>query len=271
MDQLNPQREQMADESMVRTLAAQIDCIWPQERPLLARYGLTGALRILDAGCGTGEATRRLAEVYPAAQVLGVDILDHHLEAARRRDAALAPRVAYEHRSVFDLGLPDGAFDLTLCRHVIQSIPHADRVLAELARVTRRGGWLHLIAEDYDLLHFPTGDPDPRDFWFHVARGVTATGHGNLFIGRECVPLLERLGLTDLRLDYVVVDTLRVPRERFADIMVAWRDGYVPMSAQVTPYSEAEVRAYFDTMIAAIRDPARYACWHVPVVSGRVA
>ncbi|HQR30993.1 MAG TPA: SAM-dependent methyltransferase, partial [Anaeromyxobacteraceae bacterium] len=59
---LNPQREHMADESMVRTLAAQVEAVWPQELPLLRRYPLPAAPRILDAGCGTGEASRRLAE-----------------------------------------------------------------------------------------------------------------------------------------------------------------------------------------------------------------
>ena len=37
---LNPQGEQMADESMVRTLAAQIEAIWPQEKSLINFYRL---------------------------------------------------------------------------------------------------------------------------------------------------------------------------------------------------------------------------------------
>src|SRR5205085_3931432 len=40
---------------------------------------------------------------------------------------------------IFELGLPDGTFDLAVCRHVLQAIPHPERVIAELARVTRRG------------------------------------------------------------------------------------------------------------------------------------
>jgi hypothetical protein len=41
-DPLNPQAKEMADESMVRTLAAQADAIWPQEQPpgLGVRAGL---------------------------------------------------------------------------------------------------------------------------------------------------------------------------------------------------------------------------------------
>src|SRR5437762_9361265 len=129
----------MADESMVRNLAAQAQAIWPQEVELIRRYALPAEARILDAGCGTGEASSRLAELFPRARVLGVDIIDAHLELARSRYARLAPRLAFEHRSIFELAAADGSFDLTVCRHVIQAIPHPDRVIAELARVTQIG------------------------------------------------------------------------------------------------------------------------------------
>src|SRR6266545_5608824 len=199
---LNPQAKQMADESMVRNLRAQAEAIWPQEVPLLRRYALPAEPHILDAGCGTGEAASRLAELFPRARVLGVDIIDPHLELARSRYARLAPRLAFEHRSIYGLELPDRTFDLTVCRHVIHSIPHADRVLAELARVTRPGGRLHLIPEDYGMLHFQRGGLDPRDFWHEApARFGEATGT-DLFVGRNAYSLLVGLGLTDITMDY---------------------------------------------------------------------
>ncbi|MGH8800518.1 MAG: class I SAM-dependent methyltransferase, partial [Casimicrobiaceae bacterium] len=102
MTDLNPQARQMADESMVRNLAAQARAIWPQEVPLLRRYALPAEARILDAGCGTGEAASRLAELFPRARVLGVDIIDAHLDLARSRYASLAPRLAFEHQSVYE-------------------------------------------------------------------------------------------------------------------------------------------------------------------------
>ena len=94
---LNPQAQQMADESMVRNLEAQARAIWPQEAPLFGRYALPDEPAILDAGCGTGEIASRIAELFPRARVLGVDILDQHLEFARRRYAELAPRLRFEH------------------------------------------------------------------------------------------------------------------------------------------------------------------------------
>ena len=90
----NPQAQQMGDESMARNLAFQAQAIWPQEEPLFARYRLSGPLRILDLGCGTGEITRRLADLYPQAQVVGVDILESNLALARRDSDATATACA---------------------------------------------------------------------------------------------------------------------------------------------------------------------------------
>jgi ubiquinone/menaquinone biosynthesis C-methylase UbiE len=267
---LNPQAREMADESMVRNLALQAEAIWPQEAPLLRRYGIQGQARILDAGCGTGEASVRLAASFPQASVLGVDILDEHLERARRRAAGLGGRVSFEHRTIFDTGLPSGTFDLTVCRHVVHSVPHVDRVLTELARVTRPGGWLHLIAEDYGMVHFPRGRLDPFEVWPAMPREYGPAAGIDLFIGRRAPGLLRAVGLEQIAVDYVVVDTLRVPRETFAAIWTAWRDGFAEAIGGNTSMSAERARAHFDDQIATLRDPEAYAVWMVPVVSARV-
>lgn len=260
----------MADESMVRNLAAQATAIWPQEEPLFRRYGLPDDIRILDAGCGTGEIASRLAALYPRATVLGVDIAENHLERARARHASLGERLRFENRSVFDLGLPDRSFDLVVCRHLLQAIPHGERVLAELARVTRPGGRLHLIAEDYGMIQFPKRTLDPGEFWHEGPRAFgTATGT-DLLVGRHAYSLLRSLGLRDIAVDYVIVDTLRVARETFAAIWEAWRDGYADEIAKHTRFSRAEAIAHFDDMVETIRDPDGYGVWFVPVVSAIV-
>src|SRR5262245_45271061 len=117
----NPQAEQMADESMIRNLAAQADAIWPQEEPLFTRYGLSGNIKIADIGCGSGEITSRLARLYPRAHLVGVDILEASVAYARRQYAELAPRVRFEQGDAFELKLPSTEFDLVVCRHVTQA------------------------------------------------------------------------------------------------------------------------------------------------------
>jgi ubiquinone/menaquinone biosynthesis C-methylase UbiE len=270
MTDLNPQAKQMADESMVRNLDAQAKAIWPQEAPLFHRYELPSSPQILDAGCGTGEATWRVAELYPDAHVLGVDIVDSHLELARERAAQYAPRVSFENQSIYELQFDDGRFDLTVCRHVLHSIPYADKVIGELVRVTRPGGYLHLISEDYGMLHFQRGELDLREFWHIVPARFAAATNTDLFAGRNTYEILKSIGLEEITVDFVVVDTLRVPRATFASILEAWRDGYVESIGELTPIDRETAVAYFDQMIANIRNPLGYAVWFVPVVSARV-
>ena len=269
-DDLNPQAREMADESMVRNLAAQAEAIWPQESPLFDRYVLPETAEILDAGCGTGEITSRLAMRFPSARVLGVDIIDAHLDLARRRTAALGARVRFEHRSIFELGLPDRCFDLVVNRHVLQSIPHAERAIAELVRVIKPGGWLHLIPEDYQMIHFEQRRLDPDAFWSVGPPQFGAATGTDMRIGRHSYRILRQLGLSEITVDYVVVDPLRVPRETFAAIWRAWRDGYADAINEHTSISRETFMAHFDDMLATLADPDGYGVWHVPVIAGQV-
>src|SRR5512145_252582 len=120
MNERNPQAEQMAHESMVRTLAAQAEAIWPQERPLFQRYALPERARILDVGCGTGEIVARLAALYPRATLLGIDVHEPHLALARERSREFGARAEFRSGDAFALDLPDRSFDLTVCRHMLQ-------------------------------------------------------------------------------------------------------------------------------------------------------
>jgi len=142
--------------------------------------------------------------------------------------------------------------------------------VAELVRVAKPGGHVHVLAEDYSMLHMMSGPLDPDVFWrkgpveFSMRTGTDSR------IGRRAWTLMRAAGLVDVRVDYVVVDTLRVSRRVFADIITAWRDGYVDPIAEHTQFSREQATAYFNQMIEDIQNPARYALWLVPVASARV-
>jgi SAM-dependent methyltransferase len=264
---LNPQGEQMADESMVRNLAAQIEAIWPQERRLIDLYRLPRNARVLDVGAGTGEFSARFADAFRDATILGIELLPASVQLARDKHAAFAPRLSFETGDAFDLAQPDDSFDLVVNRHMIQSVPHVDRVLAELVRVTKPGGRVHVLAEDYSMLHMMSGPLDPDIFWRRGPVEFSERTHTDSRIGRKTWSLMRAAGLIDVRVEYVVVDTLRVPRRVFADIITAWRDGYTEALATPT-FPVATVRQHFNEIIGSILNPEHYAVWHVPIVSG---
>jgi ubiquinone/menaquinone biosynthesis C-methylase UbiE len=265
----NPQAQQMADPSMLVNLAAQVAAIWPQEEPLLDRYCLPEEALIVDIGCGSGEVSARLARRHPRARVIGVDILSQSVGHASREHAALAPRLSFEQGDAFELRLPSDSADLVVCRHLTQAVPQPALVLKELVRVCRPGGWLHLVSEDYGMLHFPPGRLDPDRLWHEGIAAYARATNTDDRIGRRTWSLLKRLGIEALRVDYAIVDTLRVPRETTATILRAWRDGYADSLQAAGNFSHGEARALFDSAIDAVLDPAEYAVWHVPIIGGR--
>ena len=254
----------MADESMVRNLAAQAEAIWPQEEPIFERHPL-GSGAVLDVGCGTGEITGRLAEKFSHASFIGVDLEVAHLARARVRCASFGSRIRFETGDALALSFPDGTFDLVVCRHLIQAVPDAARALAEIRRVLRPGGRIHLIAEDYGMLHCHPTELDADDFWQRIPRIYGPAIGCDLRIGRKTFTLLHDLEMTDIRVDYIVVDTLRVPRDTFARIWEAWRDGYTDSIVEHTGLPRDEIERRFREMIDCARDPRGYALWQVPV------
>ena len=257
----------MADESMVRNLAAQAEAIWPQEEPIFARHPTSGA--VLDVGCGTGELEARLAALLPAASFVGVDLEEAHLERARARCAPFGGRVRFQRDDALALSFAEGSFDLVVCRHVFQALPDAPRALREMARVCRPGGRLHLLAEDYGMLWCHPTPSGSDGFWQRLPQIFGAALGCDNHVGRKMFTLLTDLGLRDIAVDYVVLDTLRVRRDLFASIWEAWRDGYTEVLVRTTGIGREEIERRWREMIECARDPRGYALWQVPVWTAR--
>jgi len=190
---------------------------------------------------------------------------------ARRQHAALAPRVQFERGDAFELRFPEAQFDLVVCRHMTQSIPEPQRVLAELHRICKPGGWIHVLSEDYAMIHIPAGALDPDRLWHEAVIPYTHSTGTDARIGRRTWALMNQLGIEALQVDYVTVDTVRVQRGIFAAIIEAWRDGYTEALAAHSKLGIDEIRALFDYSIDTILDPRQYAAWHIPIISGRKA
>jgi SAM-dependent methyltransferase len=130
-----------------RPLRAQFDALAPVWEeivgsealaPLAAALERLDALpaRVLDVGTGTGKGARLVAERFPQAEVLGVDVAPAMVEEARRvLPAELSARVRFEVADASALPVRDGEFDLVV---LLNMIPFFE----ELGRVTAPGGTL---------------------------------------------------------------------------------------------------------------------------------
>ena len=91
--------------------------------------------RALELGTGTGRGAFAIAERFPDAEVIGVDVADAMVEAARRKTPPeLRERVRFELADASKLPYGDASFDLVAHGNMI---PFFD----ELARVLAPGGF----------------------------------------------------------------------------------------------------------------------------------
>lgn len=112
--------------------------------------------RALDAACGTGRHTERLAD-------LGYDVIAVDRTAAmlaRARDKV--PQARFVEADVRELPLEDGAVDLALCALALEHMEDLEAPMQELARVVRPGGTV-LISESHPTLRALGGAPFFKD------------------------------------------------------------------------------------------------------------
>lgn len=95
--------------------------------------------RILDLGAGTGVATLRLRQLYPRSQVVAIDLAEHMLHMARRRQR-LWRRFSLLCADASSLPLGSGSIDLVFCNLMLQWCDQPARVFAEVRRVLKPGG-----------------------------------------------------------------------------------------------------------------------------------
>lgn len=103
--------------------------------------------RWLDAGCGTGALTQTiLREAQPEA-VTGIDSSAAYVAYAR--DRTPDPRATFLVGDAESLPDPDGVYDAAVSGLVLNFVPHPERMLAELVRVTRPEGVVGIYVWDY--------------------------------------------------------------------------------------------------------------------------
>jgi ubiquinone/menaquinone biosynthesis C-methylase UbiE len=108
---------------------------------------------VLEVGCGTGVLDRWLAHRTSGAnRIVAVDINPFLLREARTlaKQEALEHIIAFHEGNAEALPFPDSSFDVALSSTVIQRVD-ADRMLAEMVRVTKRGGRVAVVGHAHDM------------------------------------------------------------------------------------------------------------------------
>jgi SAM-dependent methyltransferase len=146
--------------------------------------------RLLDVGCGTGDFLR-------VARARGWQVRGTELSAYACQEAA-AGGLGVVAGEVWEAGFPPDAFDVVTCWHAIEHASDPRRIVQEIQRVLRPGGWLVLATPNLEDRLFRAAyalarrrrvrlfEPDERELHLYH---VSADTRGRLVAaaGREVV------------------------------------------------------------------------------------
>ncbi len=113
---------------------------------LMSRAALSPRERVLDVACGTGLIAFAAAEaIGPEGRVVGIDLSERMVDAARRRAGERnVSNATFARMDAETLDLSDAAFDVALCALGLMYMPDPDTAVREMHRVLRPGGRLGL-------------------------------------------------------------------------------------------------------------------------------
>jgi SAM-dependent methyltransferase len=107
---------------------------------------ISGTVRVLDAGCGTGVSTEYISHLNPEAEVLGIDLSERAIATATERcRRSGATNVQFRQLSIYDVDQIEGEFDWINCVGVIHHMPDPLKGLQALATKLVPGGFIHLF------------------------------------------------------------------------------------------------------------------------------
>ncbi|MEM3373892.1 MAG: class I SAM-dependent methyltransferase [Candidatus Woesearchaeota archaeon] len=97
-------------------------------------------MKILDAGCGEGHLILEMYSINKKNIYYGVDVTEVALKSAKKR----VPFARIEKMDLTNLKFEDNYFDIIVCSEVLEHIYNYNKVIDELTRVLKKGGFLIL-------------------------------------------------------------------------------------------------------------------------------
>lgn len=127
--------------------------------------------RVVDFGCGIGQATTALKQRFPQAEVHGIDIAAPMLRYGHMRALDMGLEVFFSQQNAAKTDFRDGSVDLVLAMILFHELPPdvAEGVVREAQRILCPGGHLMII----DFPHIGRGDLTGRhcvrlfDSWYN--------------------------------------------------------------------------------------------------------
>ncbi|MFB6342104.1 class I SAM-dependent methyltransferase [Saccharicrinis sp. FJH62] len=124
----------------------------------LIKTGLKPEYSVADIGCGTGFFSIPAAKYVSPNKVVAADISAEMLNFvnSRKIDEEIK-NIDVVKMEPMIIPLPDNTFDFTFCSFVLHEVPHPEKYLSELLRITKPGG--RVVILEWQVIETPSGPP----------------------------------------------------------------------------------------------------------------
>jgi ubiquinone/menaquinone biosynthesis C-methylase UbiE len=207
---------------------------------------------VLDCGCGVGTIALGLAEAVSEGHVVGVDLDLSGLKGAQRAAVSLGHQnVSWIGADGRSLPFHSAVFDAVLCHSMLGTLDDPALVIAELRRVTKRGGVVGAASVEYDGIIL-SGEPmaGPRRFYDISQKLWWAAGIAEPNMGQRLRGLFQAAGFGHVEAfaDYISYGTLDRVRTFASDRAAECRDRELHVA--VTRYGIASAEELLDLAAA---------------------
>lgn len=108
--------------------------------------------RVLDVGCGEGSKLAEILAKRARISATGVDI--SHIGIRRARKSI--PRATFVVHDIEKLPYPTASFDVTYSTYTFEHTTNPQRILDEMVRVTRPGGFVIIVCPNFGSPLYPS-------------------------------------------------------------------------------------------------------------------
>lgn len=114
--------------------------------------------RILEIGSWWGWKIIYIAQKYNA-DATGIDLNQHFLQQAHQKaeELKVSQQVEFKQMDALNMSFWDNYFDIVLMSDVLEHIPHTERLISEVLRVTKK--WGKILFDFAPYYHY---------FWHHI-------------------------------------------------------------------------------------------------------
>jgi ubiquinone/menaquinone biosynthesis C-methylase UbiE len=171
--------------------------VWKLDRPS----------RVVEFGCGYGRIGLQLMLLLPdGSSYTGIDESARLIERGRQVWAGTSWAAEFHEGSIYQTHFADDAFDVAFTHTVLMHVPHPEKALQEMVRVTRAGGMVITCEANRNahttLLHIEETnhqETTPLELFQTINRSIRQRTGVDHNIGIKMPVLMHQAGLIDVQ------------------------------------------------------------------------